>query len=261
MALFQPSIAENIVLSSETGINEQGTVEIVLTTVSDTSNMLAALSGDDGFSPAKQSYREYAPTVVNAWDSSVNDVPSILGSLLTLRYKFLQFMKIYATEEEAKAVIWDQKMFEGLGIPPEDMGKAIEMLSNQSFLSKVSANLNTIFINFLKEKKAFSGVEKFRIKLVRSSETNHYSKIPKTQIDTWIEHMDVPKEQTKILWTQYDLDNNLNSGTPVASDKKDKKTEKKEKKKGKLMFGNRENGSAVEEQAPLTKKPNLLGAQ
>jgi len=261
MALLGPKIWENLVLSTETKINEHGTVEIAIGSQVDTNSMLAALGGEEEFSVGKQSFREYAPTVENSYDKSVNDVPTILKQLLALRFKYLQFMKLYATEEEAKAAIWEQKMFEGLGIPPEEMGKAIEMLNNQAFLTKVTTNLNNIFMNFMNAKNAFTNPVPFRIKLVRSSETNHYSRIPKTQFETWIEPMTVPKEQSKIAWTQYDLDNKLNDGTPVATDKDKKGNDKKSnEKKAKLTFGTKAAEGQVAEQAPLKpKQPSLIG--
>ncbi|RWZ86766.1 MAG: hypothetical protein EO766_13245 [Hydrotalea sp. AMD] len=58
-----------------------------------------------------------------------------------------------------------------------------------------------------------------RFKLVRQSKDKHYATIPSRYINEnpFIELMSVPKEQSRVKFTKWELDNGLNDGTPVPS--------------------------------------------
>lgn len=66
-----------------------------------------------------------------------------------------------------------------------------------------------------------------RFKLVRQSKDKHYATIPSRYINEnpFIELMSVPKEQSRVKFTKWELDNGLNDGTPVPSSSAEPKGE------------------------------------
>jgi hypothetical protein len=110
-------------------------------------------------------------------------------------------------------------MFEGIGIPAEDYGKAIGMLTQEHFLKKVDTNLCAKFVTFLKANKCYNNSNSsFRCKFPRGSKAKTFSSLSKSSYETWIEPMTIPQAASKIEWSDYEVSQGLNHANPLASD-------------------------------------------
>jgi len=61
--------------------------------------------------------------------------------------------------------------------------------------------------------------ERENIGLLNLSQKNHILICDGKFPEPWIESMSVPKAASKVAWTKYELDNNLNDGTPTPTEK------------------------------------------
>lgn len=77
-----------------------------------------------------------------------------------------------------------------------------------------------------------------RFKLQRQNAEKHYARIPDRFIkdNPFIERMSIPKEQSRVKWTPYELKNKLNDPTPVSRETAD---ETEETPESESVFGSR----------------------
>ena len=218
MALISVGIHENLKLSSDTKVNDHGTLELAIESVQDTNALLNAFTNNTTFDSMKSSFRFYPPNLKD-YDGNVKTAPAIAQDLLKMRSQFMQYALLFGTEEEANVSIGGMQMFMDLGIAEENLAGAINQLTNEAFMKKVVTNLATKFVNYLKGKDAFSGVVKFRHKFMRQSKDKNYATIPNSTFDTWVEAMVIPKSASKVAYSKWEIDNKKNDGTAAASDK------------------------------------------
>jgi len=158
--------------------------------------------------------------------------------------------KLYAPEATVDSYIGGTKMFDGLGIAPEQMAKAVNALTNKEFLGKVVTNLGNKFVDFLAKANAYNGGITFRMKFLRQSKLKNYAVISRSSFDTWIEPMSIPKAASKIAFTKYEIDNGKNDPNPAAGDEATTTTE--EAVKGAELFGVAETPAPVEPAVSIT---------
>lgn len=107
--------------------------------------------------------------------------------------------------------------------------------------------LETIFnnyaVDFIKMVTPFlsSKESTLRIKLIRQSKEKNFASIPGRFLEDnpWVETMDIPKDRSKIAFTKYELEQGLDSSTPVSKDTADEKKIEDTPKARKSFFGQR----------------------
>lgn len=218
MALIKVGIHENLTISPKSKINEHGTLELVIASAQDSNALMDAFTSNSTFNSMESSIRFYPPNLVD-FDKKPKTSSEIGKDLLTMRHQFMQYALVFTTKENVEKAIGGVAMFEGLGIPPEDMSKALTMLTNEAFLGKVVTNLSTKFLKLLEVSGAFEGKLLFRQKFLRQSKDKNYAVIPTSDFDTWIEPMSIPKAASKIAYSQWEIDNGKNNPDPVSGDK------------------------------------------
>lgn len=123
-------------------------------------------------------------------------------------------MKGYMTKDEANLA---KVMYLNTGIDKDNFAQKI--LDKEVLLA--------IFRNaaraFLERMRPYLGNPelKFRLKLVRQSKEKHFATLPGRYLDDqpfW-ESMDVAKEASKVKFSDYEIKEGLNDGTPAARDK------------------------------------------
>lgn len=134
---------------------------------------------------------------------------------LRLKNQLQQILEQYMPKDQIK---WS--MFDGTGVQEATY---YEDLGDQNVLDMIYKNLTEQFVAqitpFLDRNE-----DAVRLKLARQSKDKHFARLPDRYIkdNPFIERMDVPKEQSKVKWTKYEIANGLNDGTPVSKDTADK---------------------------------------
>lgn len=217
MALIPVGIHENLKLSPETKVNEQGSLELVIESAGGGAAVLDAFTSNTTFSPMKSLIRFYPPNMTT-FNKDVKSATEIASDLLKIRHQFSQYAMLYATKDKVDASIGGLEMFKGIGIPDDQLAEAIERLTNEEFMQKVCTNLAEKFVKFLNENNAFSSKVPFRQKFLRQSKDKNYAVIPTSDFDVWIESMEIPKSASKISYTKWEIDNGKNDPTAASGD-------------------------------------------
>lgn len=216
MALIKVGIHENLVLSDESKINDKGTLELVIKSTQDPGDLLSAFEGNTTFSEMKSNFRFYPPNMED-FDKNKKSSSEIAAEVLRLRHQFRQYALLFATKDKVDAAIGGLAMFDGLGIPADQIQQALGQFDNEAFTQKVVTNLSKKFLEFLHSVNAFDGKVTFRQKFLRQSKAKNYATIPTSDFDVWIEPMTVPKEASKIEFTEYEKTNGKDNPDPVSS--------------------------------------------
>jgi hypothetical protein len=215
MSLIKVGIHENLTFSKAV-INDKGTLELGIKTVEDPDALLNAFEGSGTFDKMESSFRFYPPSMKD-FDQVPKDSAALASEILKMRHQFIQYARLFATKEDVEDAIGGLNMFNGLGIPPEDIKKALAQFTNEDFLKNVVTNLGQIFADFLAEKNAFSGSVLFRHKFIRQSKAKNFATIPNSDFDVWVESMDIPSNASKISYSEWELKNGKDNPDPVAS--------------------------------------------
>jgi hypothetical protein len=234
--LIKVGIHDNLVVTNDTKVNEHGTLELGIATAQDTSDLLAAFQNNATGDQMKSSFRFYPPNQED-FDKNQRSSGDIAGDLLKMKDQLMKIAALFAPEETVEAYIGGTKMLEGIGIAPEQYAKALEGLTNKDLVAAIVTNLATKFVAFLTAADAFSGSIKFRMKFLRQSKLKNFAVISKSDFDTWIEPMTIPKAQSKISWSEYEVTKGLNDPTPAKADAPEQPGEAVEALKGAELFG------------------------
>ena len=248
MALINVGIWDNLIISDKSKLSDKGGMDLVVKTIESPEAILAALTNNEVYSAMESNFKFFAINLTD-FNKNVKSTADLVKDLTTLRYQLTSIAEVYGTKEVVEAAIGGMSMFEGLGIPPEDYGKAVAQLVQADFLKKIQDNLSSKFLAFMKANGGFNGVP-FRAKFPRSSKNKTFSGITKSPFDVWIEPMTIPKEQSKLAWSDYEIDQGLNHGNPIASDAV--KTSVADVNKAKNLF------KAPDAVEPEVKKPELF---
>lgn len=217
MAFIKVGIHENLVLTDDSKINDKGTLELGVKADAGADAIMAAFESGETFSEMKSSFRFYPPSMKN-FDQELKTADVLASELLVMRHQFQEYGRLFATQDEIDVTFGKLCMFEGLGITPDQYGGAIKQLTQEDFLKKVVTNLGTKFLQFLTSNGAFDGTVTFRQKFLRQSKAKNYAVISKSSFDVWVESMDVPKEASKIEFSEYEKKGGYDNPNPVASD-------------------------------------------
>ena len=248
MAFLQVGITDNLVFSDKTTVNAKGTLELYMKTNNSADSLMAAFEGNTTLEAAESKMLHFPPGVKD-FQGSPKTSETIAKELLDKRKTLLEYAYLLGTKDEANGAIGGLKMFEGV-VDPAAVGQALLRLTNEDLLNKVFTNLLNKFVAYLQAKKAFSGSVTFRHKFARQSKDKHYITLP--AFGAFVELMEVPKAQSKLVWTEWEIANGKNNPNPVASSK----SKNTEVEKAALLFG----GSSIPEAPkPSPTQPGLLG--
>jgi len=209
-------IHENVVLGKSTGINDKGSLVIELETIVDDTKLFAAF--DDGAS-VEQSAQSVImwPVNMTTWDGKPKSATQIGQDLNNYKNTLVDILEVFMTTDLAKEAINASVMFAGLGVTPENQATLPTRLLNEDFVKGVYKNISYAFITAA---KPFMGETEFRVKLRRTSKSNHFASIPKKGKfkESWIEPMTVPLAAASIKWSTYEIKEGLNHGVKVEAD-------------------------------------------
>lgn len=152
------------------------------------------------------------------------------GDVTRLKNQLQQILEQYIVKDNIKWSVYD-----GASMTKDTYWEDIIAQSNLDILYR---NLSEQFMAMIQpylDKNEFP----MRWKLVRQSTDKHFAKIPDRYIkdQPFIEPMDVPKEQSRVKWTAYEIKEKLNDPTPVSKAGADNDTEPTPE--GENVFGTR----------------------
>jgi hypothetical protein len=177
MGLIPVGIHENLIISSKSKLSEKGGMDLVIKSVESPEAILAALTSNEVYNAMESNFKQFAHQLTD-FNKNTKSAADLVKDLTTRRYQLTQFALMFGTKDEVEAAIGGMAMFEGLGIPPEDYGKAVGQLTNKDFLEKVDANMCTKFLEFIKGKKGFDNpAMSFRAKFPRGSKNKTFSSL------------------------------------------------------------------------------------
>ena len=259
MSLIRPGIHENLVILPKTKINEHGTLELVIAAKQADDAELAAFESNVVSIAMESNLRFYPPNLTD-FDKNVKSSADLGQDLRRMRYQLMQYALLFGSADVVNNYIGGTTMFDGLGIAPNEYGKAIKMLTNEDFLNKVCTNLQSKFVQFLNDSGAFTGAISFRQKFLRQSKDKNYAVTPSSDFDVWIEPMTITKDKSQIAFTQWEIDNGKNDPNPSASSDK-ANTTKEDANTGKDLFGATPSAAAPASIAPVSGIKNTGLAQ
>jgi len=217
MAFIKIGISENVSLSKETGIVEDS-MRIVLEINPTSEDLVQAMMEGRVLEAAKTSFIQFLPNMDLYGGKGKKSSPELVGEYMKFQSMLLDYGKIVASEEEAKIAYGGLKPFLALGISQEAVANVLANFNDDAFLKKVYYSLFELFSNFLQTIPDLEA-KKMRHKFWRGSKKKTFSSIPKFNKDNvFVEPMTVPREETKLAWTVYELEKGLNSAEEVAAD-------------------------------------------
>jgi hypothetical protein len=264
MGLIPVGIHNNLVISEKSKINDKGSLELVIKSVESPEAILAALTSNEVYQAMESNFRFFLPSLTD-FNKNVKSAADLVKDLTVRRHQLSKFAELFGTKEEVAKAIGGMAMFEGLGIPPENYGKAVGQLLQEDFLKSVDTNMCTKFLDFLKKKNAFDKHDaSFRAKFPRGSKTKTFSSISKSTYEVWLEPMTIPEAATKMEWSDYEIKEGLDHGNPLASDATQAAV--KDVNKAKALFNapdahaesDKKEVEAMTDAAPAVAKPNLF---
>lgn len=140
----------------------------------------------------------------------------IVGDINKTKAQCLHLLKGYLPSDQ---LVGKLEPFAGLALTEQNFSTEI---MKKEVLAKVQRNIGTTFINLIKpflDKPEL----KFRLLLVRQSSDKHFATLRGKYLDDqpfW-ESMDVPKEASKVKFTDWEKANGFDSGVPLPKAGKD----------------------------------------
>lgn len=214
--MIQIGINENVYLE-KVGLDDKNVLELTFAEVSKEkpTSLFANIASDEVVENTSMGLKMFPPlpadkkdiTEEKKVDLAVADINKTKG---ILRHILLG----YLTSEDLKG-LWAHA-FDGLNITEESFPKQVQV---KEVLAAIHKNLARIFMEkiqpFLNKKD-----QAFRLLLVRQSTTNHYAGFRGRYIEDnpFYESMEIPKEQSKLKFTPYEIQQGLTHGTPVAKE-------------------------------------------
>lgn len=217
MALIKVGIHDNLRITKETSVNKEGSLELFIESAQSKDSMLSAFEENTTFTKMSSCLRFYPPSEKD-FKGVIQSSADLGAALLKTRYQLMQYALLYATKEQVNEAFGGTKMLEGIGIKKEAFSNTLATLNkNPKALQAISTNLANLFVKFCKDYKVFDSKVLFRQKFLRQSDAKNFAVIPSSDFDTWIEPMTVPKEQSKIAYSQWEIDNGKNNPDPVVA--------------------------------------------
>lgn len=211
-------INENVILT-KADVNEKGSLELTFdeaaivdkpkASVFD-SLQTAKVENDGDTSRTLLLFPFKKPTGVRNEGKTEDElIEMVSDDMKRVKNQLTQLLQIYLTEDK---ITWDP--FAGTGVTNENYR---EMFLNDDALSRIFKNYAEQFIAMV---TPFLGDTKYklRVKLVRQSTDKHFATIPgRFLLDRpWVESMDIPAEQAKVKFSEWEISQKMNDPTPTA---------------------------------------------
>ena len=219
--LISVGIHENVNISKETGINEKGKRVIVLEIKPSKKEVRKAMMRGEVLETMKSSFLQFDPNFEKFGQKGVKK--PAFEMLQELNKETLRLAKYYeliiGDREKAITALNPEVVYNRLGIVEEDaIDAAMDRMDDEKFMLDC---LNTAYEIFHDLIAVIPNAEeiKFRHKFIRGSKKKTFSAVPKYDANNpFVELMSVPREESKIQWTVYELEKGLNSAEEVAAD-------------------------------------------
>ena len=207
--MLKAGIHENVKLSA--GLSKNGFKQVLLKQEK-AADLLAAF--DAGMSNTNELHNIMifdVPTVNKYGDlkGQPRTFQEVFKEVTETRNLFVELLTPFMTKDEASSKFSAFDMCQGIGDPtmlfsPEQQ---VVTFTNQEIVNRMVTNLFNIFTE---ECKPFAD-SKVRIKLRRQSKKSAQGTFPYSNQGVMIESMDIPKEQSKIAWSEYEISKECNS--------------------------------------------------
>jgi hypothetical protein len=189
-------INENVTISSETKINDKGTLELILKqgSLSEEEKVLASLGGND-VDDKSTKLLLFNPKLTNDSTGVVKAPGQIMKEIQDFRKQLAEFLLCYMTTEEVESLF-------GSNIPKtlskiEDDKAFVVALKKDTTVDAITTGMVTLFVKLCKENNIFDSKKTFRLKLWRQKKEKNFPKLP-AGFSKWVEPMDVPTPKVKI---------------------------------------------------------------
>jgi hypothetical protein len=191
-------INENIVLSKATK-NDKGTLVVGFKEVKEINVLEAMNSAGASLEASEQDFLLFAPTIKN-FDGSLTSGEKMFKTKVKDYKDYLEHILLqYYTQDKIK---WD--MFAGIeGLNGSNVYAKFE---DEAVITKVCNNLVNDFIK-LATPVLNNTAKKKRLKVIRKA-NSRYVALPK--FAPFFEDMSIPKEQSKLKFSNYEIANKLN---------------------------------------------------
>jgi hypothetical protein len=214
MGFIKPSISENLKFSTETGINEKGSLKIVMEADVSEEAMMEAMMNDQVIDTAKGGFLLYTPNLLD-FDDNPRSVIEILKDLTKYKERFIEYGAVLGDEAGAKEAFGNLKMFNIF--PEAQRGKMMKRVTEEEVLNQVFQNLCKLFYNWLINHPNLEST-RFRHKFHRQSAAKSFPNIPFTYDMPIVESMSVPKTESKIQWAKWEIEKKKNDASETAPD-------------------------------------------
>ena len=144
------------------------------------------------------------------------------GDLTRLIKQLSQILEQYLTADKIDLDSMDVQ-FANTGIT--DSATFESRILDQDVLDRIYDNITRRFVELVTP-FVNTSENAIRLKLIRQSKDKHYATLPSRFIadNPFIELMSVPKEQSRLKFTKYELEQGLDNGTPTSSAAAEDKT-------------------------------------
>lgn len=215
------NIHENITVSSSSCINpKHNSLDLVFASKA-SDDIFAAMGGDEDIAPATTTVKLFYCSK-SGYQGKVKSWTEVAEDLQSQAAVLREILKVYMDTNTAKARLGQTQMFLGLGVTNANAKNMLPTaLQDDTFIAKISKNIFTAFLDAIKPH--LDSKATFRIKFVRQSATVSYPTLTKKvrASEPFIESSVIPLDQSKVAYTEYELDKKLNSNADAKVDKID----------------------------------------
>lgn len=207
--MLQIGINEGFKLGPECKITEKGGIEIHFIQGEVVSSALELLETED---PEAETGKIllFPPQLTTYQDKTARTGLDIIRDIKVDFKRMHTIFNLYFTKEELQKIFPLKGILEGLNITPENEKV---MLIQESVVNKIYANLGEMILKVVNTNKLWEK-EAFRIKLLRQSPTKAFPTLTrKPEMGDWVELMLIPKEQSKVKFTPYEISKGYNDPT------------------------------------------------
>jgi len=206
--MIKVGINENLVIK-EVKKNDKGSVEITFQegTIVDP---MAALnsSGSTNLNQAEHKVIIF-PVNHNDAEGNMDSYKNLMAKIAEIKDPLDHILQQYLTKT---AIKWD--IFVGTGLTAETIQEEIR---REATLTKIYTNIVDQFLTMAAQAEGLS-TSKMRVLFIRQSKAKHYPRLRSRYLDRqpFIESMSITKEQSKLVFSDYELKNGLDKGDVVS---------------------------------------------
>lgn len=208
-------IHENLVLSAKTAQGEQGGIDIIFAR-KQTGSLFSAMVKNESVGADEVKLKIFTINHTDHNDEAKSAV-EIAEEISNLREQFSDILSTSMPKASVDMALDMAKIFGSVGITAANESQLQAKLVDDTFLEAIFKSLCASFITAA---GSMMDNEMLRVKLRRRGKVSHYPTMPyKGKVpEVWIESMQVPATSSKIAFSQWEIDNKVNDGTPIAAD-------------------------------------------